>query len=186
MQNEQKKEVKEILYIKKQDLYNFNLYLASLNKNYGTLLVATFVIFLGVYGIITGPKEDLVMNILFCAFGVFGYVYVLLLMKFVIRNKINKLKIEDLEPVELTINEDGVLYKFADEKNNEGKEFYPFSWKEISRAVVVDDYIYLHMIDHRTVILITRKDLRNNDTIQYLQLKLEPMKRFFDKRKASK
>ena len=44
MQNEQKKEVKEILYIKKQDLYNFNLYLASLNKNYGTLLVATFVI----------------------------------------------------------------------------------------------------------------------------------------------
>lgn len=186
MQNEQKKEVKEILYIKKQDLYNFNLYLASLNKNYGTLLVATFVIFLGVYGIITGPKEDLVMNILFCAFGVFGYVYVLLLMKFVIRNKINKLKIEDLEPVELTINEDGVLYKFADEKNNEGKEFYPFSWKEISRAVIVDDYIYLHMIDHRTVILITRKDLRNNDTIQYLQLKLEPMKRFFDKRKASK
>lgn len=181
----EKEEIKEILNIKKEDLYNFNIYLASLNKNLGTLVVATFVIVLGIYGICTESKEKILFNAFYCILGILGYLYVFVFMKLIIKNKINKLKLEDLPPVEITLNSNGILYKFYDEQENEGKEFYPFSFKEVSRAVITNDYIYIHMIDKRTVLLVPMKDLKSDSVIEYLKEKLSPEKRYFDKRKVN-
>ena len=36
--DENKKEIKEVIHITKDDLYRFNLYLASLNKNLGMVV----------------------------------------------------------------------------------------------------------------------------------------------------
>ena len=36
--DENKKEIKEIIHITKDDLYHFNLYLSSLNKNLGMVV----------------------------------------------------------------------------------------------------------------------------------------------------
>jgi len=40
------------------------------------------------------------------------------------------------------------------------------------------------MIDRRTVILITVKDIQNEEFIVYLKDKLMPLKRYFDKRQS--
>ena len=49
--DENKKEIKEVIHITKDDLYRFNLYLASLNKNLG-MVVGGIVITCGVTGAI--------------------------------------------------------------------------------------------------------------------------------------
>ena len=49
--DENKKEIKEIIHITKDDLYHFNLYLSSLNKNLGMVVGGIVILFFGIYGI---------------------------------------------------------------------------------------------------------------------------------------
>lgn len=182
--DENKKEIKEIIHITKDDLYHFNLYLSSLNKNLGIVVGGIVILFFGIYGIFTDELSVLWMNILLCIMGIVGILFAFVFYKILVKHKIKKLDLKDLDDVEVTLNEDGILYKFHDEVLNEGKEFYPFAWKEVSRAVVTNDYIYIHMIDRRTVILITTKDIQNEEFIEYLKEKLIPLKRYFDKRQS--
>lgn len=180
-----KNEQKQVINIKKDDLYNFNLYLASLNKNLGVLMGGTIIFIFGLYGIFNDGKEALFVNIFICILGLLSYLFVFVISKLIIKRKIKKLNLEDMPAVEVTLNDDGILYKFKDEVNNEGKEFYPFAWKEVSRAVVTNDYLYIHMIDRRTVLLIIMKDIDNNEFIDYIKDKLLPVKRYYDKRSKS-
>ncbi len=182
--DENKKEIKEVIHITKDDLYRFNLYLASLNKNLGMVVGGIVILFFGIYGIFTDDLNVLWMNILLCVMGIIGLLFAFVFYKILVKHKIKKLDLQDLDDVEVTLNEDGILYKFRDEVLNEGKEFYPFAWKEISRAIVTNDYIYIHMIDRRTVILITVKYIQNEEFIVYLKDKLMPLKRYFDKRQS--
>lgn len=184
--DENKKEIKEVIHITKDDLYRFNLYLASLNKNLGMVVGGIVILFFGIYGIFTDDLNVLWMNILLCVMGIIGLLFAFVFYKILVKHKIKKLDLQDLDDVEVTLNEDGILYKFRDEVLNEGKEFYPFAWKEISRAIVTNDYIYIHMIDRRTVILITVKDIQNEEFIVYLKDKLMPLKRYFVKDKVGK
>ena len=142
------------------------------------------ILFFGIYGIFTDDLNVLWMNILLCVMGIIGLLFAFVFYKILVKHKIKKLDLKDVDDVEVTLNEDGILYKFRDEVLNEGKEFYPFAWKEISRAIVTNDYIYIHMIDRRTVILITVKDIQNEEFIVYLKDKLMPLKRYFDKRQS--
>lgn len=184
--DENKKEIKEVIHITKDDLYRFNLYLASLNKNLGMVVGGIVILFFGIYGIFTDDLNVLWMNILLCVMGIIGLLFAFVFYKILVKHKINKLDLQDLDDVEVTLNEDGILYKFRDEVLNEGKEFYPFAWKEISRAIVTNDYIYIHMIDRRTVILITVKYIQNEEFIVYLKDKLMPLKRYLIKDKVGK
>ena len=190
-QNENQVEIqspihKEVIHITKDDLYKFNIYLAGLNKNLGMLVGGIFILAFGIYGLFKDGIEALWMNILLCLMGVLGILFALVFYKLLVKRKIRKLNLTDLEDVEVTLSEKGVLYKFADETLNEGKEFYPFVWTEISRAVVTNEYIYIHMIDRRTVILINVRDIKNQEFISYLKEKLLPLKRYFDKTKVGK
>lgn len=177
-----KKEYKEIINIKKDDLYKFNLYLASLHKNLGVLLGGTIIFIFGLYGIFNDGNDALAVNIFICFLGLLSYLFVFVISKMIIKRRINKLDLTDMPPVEVTLSDEGVLYKFRDEIDNNGHNFYPFAWKEISRVVVTKDYLYMHMIDHRTVLLITLRDIDDNNFIEYIKEQLLPLKRYFDKR----
>ena len=185
--NEENNEFKisEINNIKKDDLYKYNYYLASLNKNLGMLIASLFILGFGIYGIIADEKDakHLVVNSLFIALGVLGILLVFVFSKLIIKKKVDKLKLEDLEPVEVTLSKEGILYKFVNEAQNEGQTIQPFTWNEVSRVVLKDEYIYIHMVDHVNVLLITRRDLTNPDFIKCLEDMLAPKKRFFDKTK---
>lgn len=179
---ENNNEIKQVINIKRDDLYNFNIYLASLNKNLGLLLGGTIILIFGIYGLFNDGSENIPINIVICILGLMSYLFVFVISKLIIKKKIMKLNLDDMPPVEVILSEDGILYKFKDEVNNEGKEFLPFKWNEISRAIVTKEYIYIHMIDHRTVLLITRRDLETDEFIEYMKNKLLPVKRFFEKK----
>ena len=57
-------EIKEVLNIKRDDIYNFNIYLASLNKNLGMVFAGSIIVLLGIYGVIFDGQDALLLNIL--------------------------------------------------------------------------------------------------------------------------
>ena len=117
--DENKKEIKEVIHITKDDLYRFNLYLASLNKNLGMVVGGIVILFFGIYGIFTDDLNVLWMNILLCVMGIIGLLFAFVFYKILVKHKIKKLDLQDLDDVEVTLNEDGILYKFRDEVLNE-------------------------------------------------------------------
>lgn len=182
MEDNIKKECKQVVNIKRDDLYNFNLYLASLNKNFGLLLGGTIILIFGIYGLFNDGKENIPVNIVICLLGLMSYLFVFVISKIILKKKIMKLNLDDMPPVEVTLSDEGILYKFRDEVNNEGKVFNPFKWNEVSRVVLTNEYIYIHLIDHRTVLLVTTRDLESDEFIEYIKDKTLTNKRFFDKR----
>ncbi len=175
-------ELKEILNIKKEDMRNFNLYLASLNKNLGMLLAGSVIAILGIYGLFTGGKEELLINIITIVLGVAGLLFPLLFNKFIFTAKINKMEFEDLEPVEVVVSEEGMLYRFVSEKDSQ--EFLPYKWTEMLRAVEKDKYLYIHLSDRRSVIIITLEDLQNPEFLEFIKRKLIPLKRYLARKKG--
>ena len=107
--DENKKEIKEVIHITKDDLYRFNLYLASLNKNLGMVVGGIVILFFGIYGIFTDDLNVLWMNILLCVMGIIGLLFAFVFYKILVKHKIKKLDLQDLDDVEVTLNEDGIL-----------------------------------------------------------------------------
>lgn len=170
---EEKESYSEIVNIKKEDLYNFNMYLAGMHKNFGLLVGGTFIFGIGVWGLINDGPEALLVNIVICLLGLMSYFFVFVVSKLMVKRKIKALKLEDMPPVEITLSDEGVLYKFENEENNQGHTFYPFSWKEVLKCVMNKDYLFIHMIDRRTVLLVTLRDIKSKNFLDYLEKKLQ-------------
>ncbi len=175
-------ELREILYIKKEDMRKFNLYLASLNKNLGMVLAGSVIAILGIYGLFTSGKEDLFINILTIVLGVVGLLFPLFFNKLIFTTKINKMEFEDLEPVEVVVSKEGMLYRFVSEKDSQ--EFLPYKWTEMLRAVEKDNYLYIHLSDRRSVIIITLDDLENPEFLEFIKRELIPLKRYLVRKKG--
>lgn len=174
-------EIKEVLNIKRDDIYNFNLYLASLNKNLGMVFAGSIIVLLGIYGVMFDGQDALLLNILIIVVGLIGIALPFVLNKYIIRRKIRKIDFEDLPPVEVTLNEEGILYRYINEKD--AKDLLPFAWSEILRAVEKDDYIYIHLMDKRSIMIITLKDVNEEAFKAYLKEKLDPQRRYFETKK---
>lgn len=171
----------ETINIKKDDMRNLNLYLASLNKNLGMVLAGGVIFALGIYGLITGGEANLVLNILTVILGLIGIIHPLCFNKLIIKAKIKKIEFEDLEPVEVTVNDEGILYQFVSEK--ETKDLKPCLWSQILRVVETNDYLYVHLADRRSVMIIILRDIVNPQFTQFIKDKMVKAKRYITKTK---
>ena len=170
-------EIKETIYVKKEYLYYFNMYMLKQNKNLGLLIVGVFFTILGLYGVIFGKDEDIVYDLLTILVGVCGILFATIVSKFILKRKVKKSNFEDLPPIEVTANDNGILYKYIEENQ---KEYLPYRWREIYKVVKTNDYIYIHLIDKRSIMLITIRDLKNTELIDILKEKLSDKKKFIE------
>lgn len=170
-------EIKEIIYVKKEDLYNFNMYMLRQSKNYGLLVVGVLFTLLGVGGILFGKDEDLVYDLLTILVGIGGILFATVVSKIILKSKVKKSNFQDLPPIEVTANENGILYKYIEENQ---KEYLPYRWREVYKVVKTNDYIYIHLIDKRSIMLITLRDLKNTELIDILKERFSDKKKFIE------
>ena len=88
---------------------------------------------------------------------------------------------EDMPPIEVTANDEGILYKYIENENQ--KEYLPYRWNEVLRVVKTNDYIYIHLIDRRSIMLIPLRDLKNDKLLDFLKEKYIPLKKYIERNK---
>lgn len=170
--------------LKREDLITFNMYLATLSKNISTLFLGAFCIFFGIYGLFTeGVKEHLVYNILFIVLGAASILFSLVFSKWIAKAKVMKRNLQDLEPIYVQLNEDGILYCFQTEISDDTKKIDAIPWSYITKAVVKKEYIYIHLADKTVVLLIKKSEIQNDAFIPYIKEKLFPLKRYIERKK---
>ena len=174
-------EIRERINVNKEDIYNMNMYLLSHNKNLGLLVVGTGFIGLGIYDLIKNKSEELIYNILLIVVGVLGIFFALVVNKYLLQKKMKKNTYEDMPPIEVTANNDGILYKYIEEENQ--KEYLPYKWNEVLRVVKTEEYIYIHLIDRRSIMLIPLRDLKNDKLLEFLKEKYIPLRKYIEKKK---
>lgn len=181
---EKQNKITMVQHLKREDLITFNMYLATLSKNIGTLILGTFCIFFGIYGLCTeGINQHLVYNILFIVLGVVSILFSLVFSKWIAKAKIMKKNLQDLEPIYVQLSEDGLLYCFQTELDDATKMVDAIPWSYITKAIVKKDYIYIHLVDKTVVLLIKKSDIQNDAFIPYLKEKLLPLKRYIESKK---
>lgn len=177
--NNENKVIKETINVKKEDIYNFNMYLMTLNKNLGLLVVGVAFIILGIYGLVDKKNDEMLYDILTIVVGVLGILFATVVNKLILKRQIKKMTFEDMPPIEITADDKGILYKYIDEKNQ--KEYLPYRWNEILRVVKTKDYIFVHINDRRSIMLITIRDLESDDLINLFKNKLLFQKKYIEK-----
>lgn len=175
-------ETKAILKITKDDIYKFNLYLSTLNKNLGMIMASTFIIILGIIGLIKDGSDALLLNLLTLFLGILGMLFIFVFNKLLIKRKIQKMDFDDLEPIEVTLNDEGILYRYESEMDK--TDIMPYRWDMILRAVIVEEYAYIHLYDRRSIIIITLRDTNKDEVIEILKNKLAFQKRYFERKKG--
>ncbi len=171
-----------VVNITKEDLYKYNLYLAKGNKNIGMIIASSFILLCGIYGLIFEKHElrNILLNSLLLILGILGYLLVFVFEKLITKRRIKKLKLADLKPVNVTLSAEGILYCFLDEKDD--PRYKPFSYSDIYKVVLTDEYIYVHSKDRSGVLLIPTIDLKDDAFINYLKNALAPFNSLVDKR----
>lgn len=173
-----------VQHLKKEDLIAFNMYLATLSKNIGTLILGTFCIFFGIYGFCTeGVKEHFVYNILFVVLGVVSILFSLVFSKWIAKARVMKKNLQDLAPIYVQLSEEGILYCFETEISDETKNVDAIPWSYITKVVVKKEYIYIHLADKTVVLLIKKSDIQDDAFIPYIKEKLFPLKRYIETKK---
>ena len=168
-------------YIKTQDLKDFNYYLGTMRKSYGLLIGGILLIAFGGYGLISEPSENVKNNILLCVLGVVSLLFVFVFSKLILKERIKKLDLSDMPAVTIVVSEEGIIYKFENEENNEGHDIIPFAWHLVDRCVELKNHIYIHMVDYRTVLLVIKSDVENTRAYEYLKEKVQAVGKWLEK-----
>ena len=104
--------IKEKIYIKENDLYNLNMYLITLSKNFGLLVVGVFFIGLGIYGLIDKKNDETLYDILTIVVGVLGILFATVVNKLLLKRKMKKVIYDDMPPIEITADDKDILFCF--------------------------------------------------------------------------
>ena len=168
-------------YIKTQDLKDFNYYLGTGRKSFGLLIGGVLLVAFGGYGLITEPSENVKNNVLLCILGVVSLLFVFVFSKLILKERIKKLDLSDMPAVEIVVSDEGIVYKFEDEKNNEGHDIIPFAWNLVDKCVVKENHIYIHMVDYRTVLLVVKSDIENTKVYTYIKDKMQAASKWIEK-----
>ena len=171
--------IKEKIYIKENDLYNLNMYLITLSKNFGLLVVGVFFIGLGIYGLIDKKNDETLYDILTIVVGVLGILFATVVNKLLLKRKMKKVIYDDMPPIEITADDKGILYKYIEGENQ--KEYLPYKWEEVLKVVKTKEYIFIHLNDRRSIMLITIRDLKSDALINLLKIKFEGKKKYIEK-----
>ncbi len=165
-----KEQITITTYIDETDLYHLNMYLISRNKNLSSIIFG--IVFI-IWAICLHGKTDLVWNIVICILGILFILYALLFYKILMVRKVKKLNLQKLEPIDVTINDEGILYELKSEKD---EKYEPYAWNLISKIVESDYYIYIHLIDKRTILLICKKDITDDTFVSFMKTKISEKK----------
>lgn len=168
-----KEQITITTYIDETDLYHLNMYLISRNKNLSSIIFGIVFIIWAIWDICLHGKTGLVWNIVICILGILFILYALLFYKILMVRKVKKLNLQKLEPIDVTINDEGILYELKSEKD---EKYEPYAWNLISKIVESDYYIYIHLIDKRTILLICKKDITDDTFVSFMKTKISEKK----------
>lgn len=170
---ENQNKVKIITNIKKQDLYNFNMYIISRNKNISSIIFGAVFILWAIVDICLHKQQGLVGNIIIIVIGILFILYKFVFFKLMMMKKVNKLDLQDLEPIDVELTDEGILYQLEKEVE---ENYNPYAWNLIAKVVESDYYLFIHLIDRRTILFIKKEDITNSEFILFLQEKVESKK----------
>lgn len=168
-----KEQITITTHIDETDLYHLNMYLISRNKNLSSIIFGIVFIIWAIWDICLHGKTGLVWNIVICILGILFILYALLFYKILMVRKVKKLNLQKLEPIDVTINDEGILYELKSEKD---EKYEPYAWNLISKIVESDYYIYIHLIDKRTILLICKKDITDDTFVSFMKTKISEKK----------
>lgn len=168
-----KEQITITTHIDETDLYHLNMYLISRNKNLSSIIFGIVFIIWAIWDICLHGKTGLVWNIVICILGILFILYALLFYKILMVRKVKKLNLQKLEPIDVTINDEGILYELKSEKD---EKYEPYAWNLISKIVESDYYIYIHLIDKRTILLICKKDITDDTFVSFMKTKVSEKK----------
>lgn len=160
-------------HIDETDLYYLNMYIIDKNKNISSIIFGIVFIVWAIWDICLHGKQGLIGNIIICILGVLFVLYALFFYKMLMIKKVKKLDLQKLEPIEVTIDDEGILYELESEKE---EKYTPYAWNLVSKAVESDYYIYIHLIDKRTILFIRKKDITNDLFLPFLKGKISKYK----------
>lgn len=168
-----KEQIMITTHIDETDLYHLNMYLISRNKNLSSIIFGIVFIIWAIWDICLHGETGLVWNIVICILGILFILYALLFYKILMVRKVKKLNLQKLEPIDVTINDEGILYELKSEKD---EKYEPYAWNLISKIVESDYYIYIHLIDKRTILLICKKDITDDTFVSFMKTKVSEKK----------
>lgn len=167
---ENQNKIKITTNIKKQDLYNFNMYIISRNKNISGVIFGVVFILWAIYDICLHKQQGLIGNIIIIIIGVMFILYKFVFFKQMMLKKVKKLDLQDLEPIDVELTEEGLLYQLEKETT---ENYVPYAWNLVAKIVESDYYLFVHLIDRRTILLIKKEDITNNEFISFIKGKVD-------------
>lgn len=162
-------QIKITTYIDVPDLYSFNRYIISRNKNISSIIFGIIFFVYGIWDICIHKQENLVIDIIAMAFGVLFILYTFVFYKLMMMAKVKKMNLKKLDPIDVIVSDEGLLYELSTEKD---EKYIPYAWNLISKVRESDNYIYIHLIDKRTILLIKKEDITDSTFIPFLKSKL--------------
>lgn len=171
---EESKQIKITTYIDVPDLYSFNRYIISRNKNISSIIFGIIFFVYGILDIRIHKQENLVIDMIAMVFGVLFILYAFVFYKLMMMAKVKKMDLKKLDPIDVIVSDEGLLYELSTEKD---EKYIPYAWNLISKVRESNDYIYIHLIDKRTVLLIRKEDITDSTFIPFLKSKL-PMNKY--------
>lgn len=175
-------EIKALLHINKEDIYEYNLYVLKTQKHIGNIIPSLIFIILGIIGLITDEKtkKAIILNIVLILIGIVGYFLLKFIPILLLKQKLKKRITDDLPPVEIKLSDDGILYQYEKENQSSEKPISPFLWQEVSKVVITNHILYIHFTS-RIFLVVTMKDIDPDLFISYLKTKVAD--KIKDKRK---
>ncbi len=166
---EESNQIKITTYIDVPDLYSFNQYIISRNKNISSIIFGIVFFVYAIWDICIHKKENLVIDSIAMAFGVGFILYAFVFYKLMMMAKVKKLDLKKLDPIDVIVSDDGILYELSAEKD---EKYIPYAWNLVSKVRESENYIYIHLIDKRTILLIRKEDITDSAFILFLKSKL--------------
>lgn len=162
--------------LKKEDLYNANMFMVRDLKSYTSLILGLFAIGFGIFSIVDviikskateaiKPTDGLIGNILFILLGVFGILYHFFLARTLIESRIKKTQFEDLEPMVVSIGESGLVHRYE----SEDPTIPPYDWKLIVKVIETKDYIFINTVNKQVILMVKKSEIDNDEFIPFFK-----------------
>lgn len=153
----------------KEDLKNVNILLINTKSNLFTLIIGIIAIAYGTINLIVMKEQaSLVYDIILIILGILGILFYAFFAKKIIINKIEKTDFKDLEPLEITLTEQGFTYRFVSEPS----DILPYTWELITKAEVTEKYIIIKTVSPGVFFIIKKSDITDDRFILFLKEKL--------------
>ena len=114
-----------------EDLKKVNILLLSTKRNIITLIVGIIAIVYGAINLLVNKdKSSMAYDIILITLGVLGILFYVFFAKKLVIKKIESTEFKDLEPLVISLNEQGIIYRFI----SEPKDTLPYEWDLIKKA----------------------------------------------------